>query len=84
MGSVRQIVCASPGYLSQQGRPVSPSDLAGHQCISFFKFGAPAEWAFKMPSGKVQHVQVRTRLVLNSIITGAECPLLANNGPDSS
>ena len=43
MGSVRQVVCAGPGYLSQQGRPVSPSDLAGHQCISFFKFGAPAE-----------------------------------------
>ncbi len=67
VGSVRQIVCASPGYLSQHGRPLSPNDLAGHQCISFFKFGTPAEWTFKMPSGKIQHVPVRTRLVLNSI-----------------
>ena len=67
VGSVRQIVCASPGYLSQQGRPLSPNDLAGHQCISFSKFGAPEEWAFKMPSGKIQHFPVQPRLLLNSI-----------------
>ena len=67
VGSVRQIVCASPGYLSQHGRPLSPNDLAGHQCISFFKFGTPTEWTFKMPSGKIQHFPVQTRLVLNSI-----------------
>ncbi len=67
VGSVRQIVCASPGYLSQQGRPLSPSDLAEHQCISFLKFGAPAEWAFKMPSGKIRQFPVQTRLVINSI-----------------
>jgi len=79
VGSVRQIVCASPGYLSQQGRPLSPNDLAGHQCISFFKFGAPAEWAFKMPSGKVQHVPVQTRLVLNSI-EGAVTSALQDSG----
>ncbi len=67
VGSVRQIVCASPGYLSQHGRPLSPNDLAGHQCISFFKFGTPTEWTFKMPPGKIQHFPVQTRLVLNSI-----------------
>ena len=67
VGSVRQIVCASPGYLSQQGRPLSSNDLAGHQCISFSKFGAPEEWAFKMPSGQIQQFPVRPRLLLNSI-----------------
>ena len=66
-GSVRQIVCAGPGYLSQHDRPLSPNDLAGHQCITFSKFGAPAEWAFKMASGKIRHFPVQTRLVLNSI-----------------
>jgi DNA-binding transcriptional LysR family regulator len=66
-GSVRQIVCASPGYLAQHGRPLSPNDLAGHQCITFSKIGAPAEWAFKMPSRKIQHFPVPTRLTLNSI-----------------
>ncbi len=67
VGSVRQIVCASPAYLARHGRPLSPGDLAGHQCISFLKFGAPAEWTFKMPSGKIKHFPVQTRLVLNSI-----------------
>ena len=66
-GSVRQIVCASPGYLAEHGRPLSPNDLAGHQCITFSKIGAPAEWAFKMPSRKIQHFPVPTRLTLNSI-----------------
>ncbi len=67
VGSVRQIVCASPGYLSQHGHPLSPNDLAGHQCITFSKLGAPAEWAFKMPSRKIRHFPVPTRLTLNSI-----------------
>ena len=67
IGSVRQIVCASPGYLSQYGRPLSLNDLARHQCISFFKFGTPTEWAFKIPSGKIQLFPVQPRLVLNSI-----------------
>lgn len=67
VGSVRQIVCASPGYLSQHDRPPTPNDLAAHHCVTYSKFGAPAEWAFKMPSGKVQHFPVPTRLILNSI-----------------
>ncbi len=65
-GSVRQIVCASPSYFSQHARPLSPSDLAGHQCVTFPSAGTPAEWAFKMPSGKIQHFPVQTRLMINS------------------
>lgn len=79
VGSVRQIVCASPGYLSQQGRPLSPNELAGHHCISFFKFGAPADWAFKVPSGKIQHFPIQTRLVLNSI-EGAVASAIEDGG----
>jgi DNA-binding transcriptional LysR family regulator len=79
-GSVRQIVCASPGYLSQHDRPLSPNDLAGHQCITFSKFGAPAEWAFKMPSRKIQHFPVPTRLTLNSI-QGAVDSAIRDGGP---
>ncbi len=67
MGTVRQIVCASAGYLSQHGRPLSPSDLAEHQCILSFKGGAPADWAFKMPSNRIEHILVQARLTLNSI-----------------
>ncbi len=79
-GSVRQIVCASPGYLSQHDRPLSPNDLAGHQCVTFSKFGAPAEWAFKMPSRKIQRFPVPTRLTLNSI-QGAVDSAVRDGGP---
>ena len=66
-GSVRQIICASPGYFSRHGRPRSPDDLASHQCISFALSATPAEWSFKTPSGTVQRVRVHARLMLNSI-----------------
>lgn len=29
----RRLVCASPGYLKKHGTPVTPHDLARHQCI---------------------------------------------------
>ncbi len=67
LGTVRQVVCASPGYLTRYPRPRSPKDLAAHRCITFSKFGAPPEWAFQMPSGKTQTVAVPTQLTLNSI-----------------
>jgi len=66
-GAVRQIVCASPGYLSRHGRPQSPRDLSRHQCVCFPSAGTPADWAFKMPSGKIRRFPVPTRLTLNSI-----------------
>lgn len=67
VGSVRQVVCGSPGYFSEHSRPLSPSDLANHHCVTFASSGTPAAWAFKMPSGKLQHVPVQTRLTLDSI-----------------
>jgi len=67
VGSVRQIVCASPGYFRQHGRPGSPSDLTGHHCITFSNAGTPPRWVFKMPSGEIQHFPVQSRLTLNTI-----------------
>lgn len=31
----RTVVVASPGYLAARGRPASPQDLAGHECIRY-------------------------------------------------
>lgn len=66
-GCVRQVVCASPRYLAQQGRPKAPGDLARLQCVTYPRADQPAEWAFKMASGKVRRVPVRSSLTLNSI-----------------
>ena len=67
VGSLRSVVCASPGYFAQHGHPRIPNDLAGHQCITLPGAGTPAQWPFKMPSGKIQSFPVRSRLTLNTI-----------------
>ena len=67
VGTLRQVVCASPHYLSKHGRPRSPDELAEHQCILFSKGGEPADWPFKMPNKSVKHITAQARLTLNSI-----------------
>ena len=66
-GTIREIVCASPGYLSQHGRPLSPRDLSGHQCVAYARSDTPKEWLFKSPSGKLQRAPIQARLAMNSI-----------------
>ena len=62
VGSVRQIICASPAYLDTHGRPSSPGDVTRHRCITFSPSGARLPWVFRMPSGKVREVAVRPKL----------------------
>ena len=66
-GTIREIVCASPHYLSQYGRPLSPSELAEHQCITYAKSDAPKEWVFKSATEKIQRVPIQAKLALNSV-----------------
>lgn len=44
----RRIIVASPAYLERMGTPVTPHDLAGHNCIGF-NFRASDEWPFRDP-----------------------------------
>ena len=65
VGSVRQVVCASPAYLKRHGLPRTPRDLAEFTAISFSPDRAAPAWSFEV--GK-QTVAVRpsSRLVVNS------------------
>ncbi|WDS35123.1 LysR family transcriptional regulator [Pseudoxanthomonas sp.] len=36
VGTLREVVCASPGYLAAHGTPVHPEQLAQHQAVGFF------------------------------------------------
>jgi DNA-binding transcriptional LysR family regulator len=40
LATSRVIVVASPGYLAQQGEPVTPAEVARHRCVGF----APLPW----------------------------------------
>lgn len=58
LGITYSILCASPGYVSKRGLPVTPDDLVGHDCLRIVNTVMPAEcWSFAGPRG-VQEVNV--------------------------
>lgn len=65
VGSVREVICASPAYLKRHGVPRAPADLAEFTAITFSHGRASPAWSLR--SGK-QTVAVRpkSRLVVNS------------------
>ena len=45
--SLRYAIVASPDYIAEKGRPLTPHDLVGHDCIKRrFSGGAAATWRF--------------------------------------
>ncbi len=66
-GTIREIVCASPSYLSQYGRPLSPGELAGHQCVTYARSDVPKEWVFKSAEDGIQRVPIKAKLALDSV-----------------
>jgi DNA-binding transcriptional LysR family regulator len=72
LGRIRRVVCASPAYLAECGRPLHPRDLGAHQCISFELLAAADLWRFRVDNKEVI-VPVRSRLV----VTTAEAAIAA-------
>lgn len=74
IGSVRSVVCASPGYLERRGMPLSPQDLAAHDCVSFSSLPSATSWDFA--TGELQlKVPVRSRLVVNTAEAAIEAAI---------
>jgi DNA-binding transcriptional LysR family regulator len=49
-----QIVCASPAYVARHGRPVHPSDLAQHACLTLSHIPGSRIWAFVTASETIR------------------------------
>ncbi len=49
LASSPRVVCASPEYWAQHGRPVTPEAITSHNCLTYrFELGtAPALWQFR-------------------------------------
>ena len=55
IGSIEWIVCASPDYLAQAGRPAKPADLSDHACLVHVNVAANDHiWRFEGPKGAVK------------------------------
>lgn len=65
IGSVREVTCASPGYLERCGEPRRPEELADHDCITFTGITGPRSWPFS-DGGATLAVAVRSRLVVDT------------------
>lgn len=65
VGSVRNVVCASPGYLRAHGAPKAPEELVGHDCITFAGLPIGDRWT-RSQGKRHKRIPVRPRLVVNS------------------
>ena len=67
VGSVRHVVCASPGFIAAHGAPKSPRDLEGLPGVTFDAFGGGDRWRFRPPGAAAEiSAAVRTRLSVST------------------
>ncbi|RMH46301.1 MAG: LysR family transcriptional regulator, partial [Alphaproteobacteria bacterium] len=57
-----RVLVAAPAYLERHGRPESPADLAGHECLVFLPVGP--SWSFETAAGPVT-VDVHASFAVN-------------------
>jgi DNA-binding transcriptional LysR family regulator len=64
LGSVRWLLCASPGYLDIRGTPANPKELAQHDCIYLGETTDDNCWHLRR-GAEVQTVKVKGRYIAN-------------------
>ena len=65
LGTCNIMAVASPGYLARHGRPSHPSELAGHECLTYRGDPNPNAWAFTV-KGRVEGFFVQGRVAANN------------------
>ncbi|QJI28885.1 LysR family transcriptional regulator [Pseudomonas sp. ADAK18] len=64
IASVQRVYCASPDYLAAYGAPLTPEDLAHHQCLPY-GHGRQVQWRFQA-KGKPLTLNVSGRMRVNN------------------
>jgi DNA-binding transcriptional LysR family regulator len=75
VGSVRRVMCASPGYLEKHGTPHSPAALSGHTIIAATGISPTSDWRFGQ-GFESSAVRVKPRLTVSGIDAAIEAVLL--------
>ncbi|MFM7848943.1 MAG: substrate binding domain-containing protein [Rubrivivax sp.] len=65
--TVRWRIVAAPGYLAQAGTPRKPSDLAAHECLSYWRETSDDTWVLADARNQRHTVQVRARFHANDV-----------------
>jgi DNA-binding transcriptional LysR family regulator len=65
VGMTRRVVCGSPAYFSEKGRPKRPEDLVRHDCITFENMASPTAWGF-MVGKKEKSIRLHSWLSVTS------------------
>jgi DNA-binding transcriptional LysR family regulator len=66
LGRVRIVVVGAPAYFARYGRPLTPSDLSGHRCLTYLLRGHPIPWRFRGPDGSPLTTPVSSQLSAGS------------------
>lgn len=51
LASDRLVVCGSPRYFAERGKPQTPGDLIAHNCLHYSLVAREGEWRFRGASG---------------------------------
>ena len=65
IGHIRFVVCGSPRYLAERGRPTRIEELASHDCITFEGLASADGWRFVSGNDDVT-VPIRSRLIVST------------------
>jgi DNA-binding transcriptional LysR family regulator len=60
-----RVVCASPSYIARHGRPIQPSDLLKHSCLTVSRNPGSTTWPFQI-NGKLIEVEVKGPIIADS------------------
>ena len=65
LASMPHVVCAAPSYFEAFGRPATPEELAGHDCIQFSLSGSADMWEFRKEE-RVARIAINGRYKVTS------------------
>ncbi len=65
IGSGRRVICASTSYIKKSGKPLTPAELANHNCLTFRSNPGSNVWKFKDQNGDLSEVRVSGNLFGN-------------------
>lgn len=66
IAATRMVLCAAPAYLECRGTPVTPDDLARHECLAYEYLAAGNLWRFRGPDGAEHSVRIAGRVHANN------------------